>query len=197
MTRPFADRFVTESALIEGQIIPASLLQDCGHMQAYNSMIILADSGAELTQADLKNWQAMIGGEQHLWGDTALPEGLLGKYRNNNVYIGYTEIGYAKIADEMNDLWDLVVGWTGNKTWLARTPLEQAAIIHHTYERIHPFADGNGRSGRLLAAFYLRRHKQAPVLFTNADKAKAYYPCFPEKSPRKMIEYFKTHQELG
>lgn len=42
-------------------------------------------------------------------------------------------------------------------------PLLQAAIAHAQFETIHPFADGNGRSGRALVQVILRRRGLAPA----------------------------------
>ena len=44
----------------------------------------------------------------------------------------------------------------------ALPPLVQAAIAHAQFETIHPFADGNGRTGRALIQVILRRRGLAP-----------------------------------
>lgn len=41
-------------------------------------------------------------------------------------------------------------------------PLVQVAIVHAQFETIHPFADGNGRTGRALIHVILRRRGLAP-----------------------------------
>lgn len=41
-------------------------------------------------------------------------------------------------------------------------PLVQAAIVHAQFETIHPFDDGNGRTGRALVHVVLRRRGVAP-----------------------------------
>ncbi len=42
------------------------------------------------------------------------------------------------------------------------SPLVQTAIVHAQFETIHPFADGNGRTGRALVHVVLRRRGLAP-----------------------------------
>jgi len=46
-------------------------------------------------------------------------------------------------------------------------PLVKMAIIHHQFETIHPFYDGNGRTGRIINILYLIQKKllDLPVLY--------------------------------
>lgn len=46
-------------------------------------------------------------------------------------------------------------------------PLIRMAIIHHQFESIHPFADGNGRIGRIINVLYLARQGllDVPILY--------------------------------
>jgi Fic family protein len=43
-------------------------------------------------------------------------------------------------------------------------PIVQAAVAHTQFETIHPFVDGNGRTGRVLIHVLLRRRGLAPVV---------------------------------
>ncbi|MFH1533542.1 MAG: Fic/DOC family N-terminal domain-containing protein [Nitrospirota bacterium] len=57
-------------------------------------------------------------------------------------------------------------------------PVMKAGLIHAQFETIHPFLDGNGRTGRMIITFYLWKEKflEKPVLF--------------------LSSYFKKHQKL-
>jgi Fic family protein len=69
--------------------------------------------------------------------------------------------------------------------WLRRnpdeyTPVEFAAMFMHHFSQIHPFADGNGRVGRLLMNLVLIR---------------AGYPFITNISYRDRVRYLKSLQE--
>lgn len=59
-------------------------------------------------------------------------------------------------------------------------PLTKMAVIHHQFESIHPFYDGNGRTGRIINILYLVKQGllSVPVLYLsryiNQNKADYY-----------------------
>lgn len=62
---------------------------------------------------------------------------------------------------------------------LAVDPLIKMALIHHQFESIHPFYDGNGRTGRILNVLYLVKEGllDIPVLYLSSHivRTKADY----------------------
>lgn len=56
-------------------------------------------------------------------------------------------------------------------------PIESAALFHLKFEGIHPFVDGNGRTGRLILNLFLMQNGYPPINVKFADR-KRYYDAF-------------------
>ena len=82
-----------------------------------------------------------------------MDQGEAGRYRSIGVRVG----GYLPPhASEVSGLMsELLQWWNGPSTVLS--PIITSAIVHYRFESIHPFADGNGRTGRALALWELYR----------------------------------------
>lgn len=72
-----------------------------------------------------------------------------------------------KVKDEMKKL----ILWY-NESKEKVYPLELAFKFHHKFERIHPFADGNGRVGRILLNYILINNGYFPVIIRNSQRQK-------------------------
>ncbi|MEQ1603969.1 MAG: Fic family protein [Pyrinomonadaceae bacterium] len=85
--------------------------------------------------------------------DGVMDQGESGRYRSIFVRVG-SHIPPA--PDEVSGLMMELLEWW-NKDAPAVSPVISSAILHHRFETIHPFADGNGRTGRALALWELYR----------------------------------------
>ncbi|MEK7630371.1 MAG: Fic family protein [Patescibacteria group bacterium] len=97
-----------------------------------------------------------------------------------------------KVPKLMEEWFENVVKWqkiSGNNSpkWNVR----KIADFHFDFEMIHPFGDGNGRTGRAIAYYMLKFARLKPFIFWEYDKSKTYYPCFSDKTKMLMKEYFR------
>ena len=74
--------------------------------------------------------------------------------------------------------------------------LKREAIFHIRFERIHPFNDGNGRTGRILLNHNLLREGIAPVLITSvmSKEYKKYINDFDVDGFTKMLLISSSQQ---
>lgn len=49
-------------------------------------------------------------------------------------------------------------------------PLVLGVLFHHKFEKIHPFMDGNGRTGRVLLNIILLQHGHPPLIITKRNR---------------------------
>ncbi|MCA0448708.1 MAG: Fic family protein [Proteobacteria bacterium] len=70
-------------------------------------------------------------------------------------------------ADEIIALMTALERFMNDDAACKLDPLIKMALLHHQFESIHPFADGNGRIGRILNVLYLTRTGllDTPILY--------------------------------
>jgi len=99
-----------------------------------------------LTHDDVFRLHRIVAGD-------VMDQGEAGRYRDIRVRVG----GYVPPPpEEVSSLMFELLEWW-NTDSLSLSPVLSSAVVHHRFETIHPFADGNGRTGRALALWDLYR----------------------------------------
>ena len=70
-------------------------------------------------------------------------------------------------ANEIIEYMTRLEAFVNDDSLSALDPLVKMAVIHHQFESIHPFSDGNGRIGRILNVLYLTKSNllEIPILY--------------------------------
>ena len=148
------DTFLLESNAIEGVYDEDSFAQ--------------ADYAWEylITQQEM-NIHVMLKTHKILMLHQALLPNEKGYLRTVPVYIGGKEALNAKIIRERLEILCMNM-WLHPKNWKEH---------HIEYEKIHPFVDGNGRTGRMFMNWE-RLRAGLPLLIIKADERHEYYKWF-------------------
>ena len=111
-------------------------------------------------------------------------EDIAGRLRDYHVKVGM----FYRAPDwqDLNKLMkDFFVWYNKNKKLMH--PVELAARTHYKFEKVHPFGDGNGRIGRLIINYILKRNKY-PLLIIQNKKRKSYYHAL-SRSENDFLNY--------
>jgi Fic family protein len=104
-----------------------------------------------LTEADLHLWHRRL-----MEAGGALPSHMVGAYRTEQSWVGGTsprDAAYVPPPPELvSELMEDLVAFANDD---ALDPATQVAVLHAQFESIHPYADGNGRIGRILIGWVL------------------------------------------
>ncbi len=122
----------------------------------------------------------------------------IGNFRKHNVRVFGTTFKTTDAKYVKTDM-DLLMKWY-NKYKKKLHPVILSALFHEKFERIHPFYDGNGRTGRMLSLLILLKNDFPPLLIKNKDR-KEYYGCLTQghkaelfsiddKNYKKIVDFF-------
>ena len=69
------------------------------------------------------------------------------------------------------------------------------AKYHIEFEKIHPFEDGNGRTGRLLINYELLKNNLPPVVIQQEDRVK-YFELLRNEDIENLAKWLKELSDL-
>ena len=113
-----------------------------------------------------------------------------GAYKLHDYVVGKNETGALPedVAPEMQELLEEVQSVASQHIFTA------AAYLHAKLENIHPFADGNGRTGRLLMNYFLLYNNHPPLIVHEQSRTE-YYAALTQFDEHLQLsglkDYFK------
>jgi Fic family protein len=194
--------FIYESNLIERvfNIPRKKILRDLvedkvgGHVSAWRLAKTLGIQKAPLEPEQVCLMQKLITDEQSAFPEHFLAPKYRGKVRDNLVMIG----GHVKFPPAEKDYRDFFRRLNEEIKKLdpknTEAILKFAADKHLEYENMHPFADGNGRTGRLIVNYVMEYFGLPILVFTSSDKHR-YYMGFDGDG--EMEKYFLEQYKLN
>lgn len=136
-------------AVEEGREIPAVAARARREVLNYFAALRFVEKNAakrNLSHEDILRLHRILAAD-------VMDQGTAGRYRNIAVRVG--RFVPPPPEDVSGLMFELLTWW--NKESAGLSPVLSSAIVHYRFEAIHPFADGNGRTGRALALWELYR----------------------------------------
>ena len=146
----------------DGAVNVDDVIETVNHFRCID--YVIGTAGKRLTQAYIKRLHGMLkAGTQ----DAARDWFAVGDYKRlPNEVGGVATAEPEEVEGRMGEL----LSWCEG---LDRVGLDEILGFHWRFERIHPFQDGNGRVGRLIALKQCLKHGVVPFIIT--DEIKMYY----------------------
>lgn len=120
-----------------------------------------------------------------------------GEFRRSQNWIGGTKLENAAYippsVEEMQRALNDLEKFIHDKSFM---PIIHAGLLHAQFETIHPFLDGNGRTGRLMISLFLyeRELLEKPVLFLSSyfkKHQKTYYEKLDNYHNNKVEQWLE------
>jgi len=142
-------------------------LEVTGHREAMVYMEELALADSAIGEWEIKNLHSLI---MHPV-EQASRQNEAGRYREVDVRAAGSDHRYPP-PYRVAELMEQFAAWLYANEALALHPVEYAAQAHYRLVSIHPFRDGNGRTGRLLMNLCLLRAGYPITVITNAQRSR-------------------------
>ena len=151
--------FETNTVDVAGGVPVDDIIETVNHFRAIDYVIDKAEEA--LTEDTVKELHRIL---KQGTKDTALGWFAIGDYKKRaNVVGGRETAAPREVPARMNALLSAYEA-------LHSVSIHDIIRFHHDFERIHPFQDGNGRVGRLIALKECLRHAIVPFIIEDAKK---------------------------
>lgn len=140
------DLYRADLSLKDG-IVNAATKEVLNYRQAMQKGFDMVRRNHLLTLNNIKEIQHVL--ESNNAGFRTLPGTMLKSSKGDLVYCP------PQNAQDIRRYMDNLESYINNAEIQDIDPLIKLAVIHHQFESIHPFYDGNGRTGRIIAILYL------------------------------------------
>lgn len=99
---------------------------------------------------------------------------IAGCIRNCNVYVGMRQCPFPELVPEMLDNW---ISKYGDANFTNGDP-QEIKKAHVEFEKIHPFEDGNGRTGRIIMNWHFAKNNRNILIIEPGPDQFEYYTWF-------------------
>lgn len=175
--------YETKAVLEDGVTISGKSLREhyeaTNHKEALEFVENIVNDNTSLDERTIKDIHSTI-----LHG---IDNAIAGKYRNHEVMISAASHRPPTSFQVPAEMENLIDWYTTNAKDLHT--VERAAMLHSKFVNIHPFADGNGRTSRLLLNFELMKDGYPPITIEKDDRFD-YYNVLDEAGKNQNYEPF-------
>ena len=157
-----------------------------GHFLMFNKMLETLDR--DLSQELIKQFHYEL--KCGVFEDRANGYAI-GEYKKRANMVG---IYKTALPSQVNDEMDSLFAWYDAQN----VSLDTLAEFHARYESIHPFQDGNGRTGRLILFRECLRHDIAPFIIEDSNRPEyleALKAFRQNNSTKELVALFEKEQD--
>lgn len=171
--------YETNTILFEENTVASidDILETANHFKLVDYMLEIADK--PLTEEMIKEFHGIL---KESTSDSAKDWFNVGEYKKlSNEAGGMTTVAPKDVAKHMNKLME----WYHS---LEKITIKEIIEFHSRFEKIHPFQDGNGRIGRIIAFKECLKNNIIPFVILDKDKL-FYYRGLKEYQSNKEKGY--------